>query len=204
MAAVLQRRRLPGTRRRFTDDPGKSQTVSEKIHDLDVRPITYIEYQEAPPFTNDMAPLFHKRLGFRADQEVRLLKFNEEQFTALTPKDASVRQLDEYIYLPWVLKDAIDKIFISPYADEDYEQRVRDAVSLSETHTLKYWWCSPPRTGIARVRPRPPCSPAARECQTRTSAGALTHRPPTRTSLECYLEWVALSSSSVYGPAPHA
>jgi hypothetical protein len=24
---------------------------------------------------------------------------------------------------------------------------------LSETYALKYWWCSPPRTGIASVRP---------------------------------------------------
>jgi signal transduction histidine kinase len=27
------------------------------------------------------------------------------------------------------------------------------ALSLSETYALKYWWCSPPRTGIARGRP---------------------------------------------------
>src|SRR5216683_5896202 len=27
------------------------------------------------------------------------------------------------------------------------------ALSLSETYALKYWWCSPPRTGIASVRP---------------------------------------------------
>jgi hypothetical protein len=26
-------------------------------------------------------------------------------------------------------------------------------VSLSETYALKYWWCNPPRTGIASVRP---------------------------------------------------
>ncbi len=26
-------------------------------------------------------------------------------------------------------------------------------LSLSETYALKYWWCSPPRTGIASVRP---------------------------------------------------
>src|SRR6266566_5877388 len=28
-----------------------------------------------------------------------------------------------------------------------------EALSLSETYALKYWWCSPPRTGIASVRP---------------------------------------------------
>jgi hypothetical protein len=26
-------------------------------------------------------------------------------------------------------------------------------LSLSETYALKYWWCSPPRTGIASMRP---------------------------------------------------
>jgi hypothetical protein len=26
-------------------------------------------------------------------------------------------------------------------------------LSQSETYALKYWWCSPPRTGIASVRP---------------------------------------------------
>jgi len=26
-------------------------------------------------------------------------------------------------------------------------------LSLSETYALKYWWCSPPRTGIASVWP---------------------------------------------------
>src|SRR5437660_399254 len=30
---------------------------------------------------------------------------------------------------------------------------IRSRLSLSETHTLKYWWCRPPRTGIASVRP---------------------------------------------------
>ena len=29
----------------------------------------------------------------------------------------------------------------------------RPKLSLSETYALKYWWCSPPRTGSASVRP---------------------------------------------------
>jgi hypothetical protein len=56
-----------------------------------------------------MAPLFHKRHGFAADQELRLLKFNEEHFKAWIPKDASVPGLDEHIYLDWVLRDVIDE-----------------------------------------------------------------------------------------------
>jgi len=58
---------------------------SVKVHKLDVRPITYLRYQEAPAFTDDIAPLFHKRHGFNAECELRLLKFNEEHFKALIP-----------------------------------------------------------------------------------------------------------------------
>jgi hypothetical protein len=123
---------------------------SVEVHNIDVRPITYLRYQEARAFTNDMAPLFHKRHGFAADHELRLLKFNEQHFKALIPKDASVRELDEHIYLEeWVLKDVIDEIIISPYADDQYEQRVRDAIKtavpsltgrvvLSELHERRY------------------------------------------------------------------
>jgi predicted enzyme related to lactoylglutathione lyase len=31
--------------------------------------------------------------------------------------------------------------------------RVQRPVCLSETYALKYWWCSPPRTGIASGKP---------------------------------------------------
>jgi hypothetical protein len=121
-----------------------------EVHNLDVRPITYLRYQEAPAFTDDMAPLFHKRHGFTAERELRLLKFNEEHFKALVPKDASVPELDEHIYLEeWVLRNVIDGIIISPYADVEYEQRVREAikaadpnldarVALSELHERRY------------------------------------------------------------------
>src|SRR6266702_1753483 len=33
------------------------------------------------------------------------------------------------------------------------EPHLQIVLSLSETYALKYWWCSPPRTGIASVRP---------------------------------------------------
>jgi acetyl-CoA acetyltransferase len=33
------------------------------------------------------------------------------------------------------------------------ENMDRAPLSLSETYALKYWWCNPPRTGIASVRP---------------------------------------------------
>jgi hypothetical protein len=122
---------------------------SVAVHNLRVGPITYLKYHEAPAFPDDMGPLMHKRHGFSSERELRLLKFNEAHFKALVPKDASARELDEHIYLDWVLRDVIDEIIISPYADDEYEQRVRDdikradpilggRVALSELHERRY------------------------------------------------------------------
>jgi hypothetical protein len=74
-----------------------------------------------------MDSLLHKRHGFAAEHELRLLKFDEAHFSALVPKDASVSELSERIYVDWVLSDVIDKIIISPYAEVNYEDLVRDA-----------------------------------------------------------------------------
>jgi hypothetical protein len=125
--------------------------ASVATHDLCIHPIKYLRYHEAPAFTDDMAPLLHKRHGFRAEQELRLLKFNQAHYNALVPKDASVLELPEHIYLDWVLRDAIDEIIISPYADATYDESVRQAIKttdpdltdrvkleLSELHERRY------------------------------------------------------------------
>ena len=54
--------------------------ASLEVHNLYVRAIKYLDYQEAPPFPGDMSPLFHKRHGFADERELRLLKFNEEHY----------------------------------------------------------------------------------------------------------------------------
>jgi hypothetical protein len=111
--------------------------------------ITYLKYHEAPPFTDDMDALMHKRHGFAAEREFRLLKFDDAHFSALIPKDASVSELPEHISVDWVLSDVIDEIVISPYADESYEDWVRhairtmdpnlsDRVVLSEMHERRH------------------------------------------------------------------
>jgi hypothetical protein len=124
------------------------QSVS--AHNLHVSPITYLKYDEAPAFTDDMQPLMHKRHAFFAEQELRLLKFDEAQFNALGPEKRIVPELAKHIYLDnWVLRDVINEIIISPYADVGYEQWVRDAiktadasladrVALSELHERRY------------------------------------------------------------------
>jgi hypothetical protein len=101
-------------------------------HDLYVSPINYIRYHEAQPFTDEMDPLFHKRHVFAAESELRLLKFDDAQYGALVPKDASVPELPEHICVDWVLSDVIDEIVIRPYADEKYEEAVRAAIDAAD------------------------------------------------------------------------
>ena len=102
--------------------------ASVAAHDLYVSPITYLKYHEAPAFTDEMDPLLHKRHGFAAERELRLLKV----VSALVPKDASVSELSEHIYVDWVLSDLIDEIIISPCADVNYEELVRDAINAKD------------------------------------------------------------------------
>ena len=103
--------------------------ASVAAHNLYVSPITYLPYHEAPAFTDEMDSLLHKRHGFAAERELRLLKFDEAHFSALVPKDASVSELPEHIYVDWVLSDVIDEIIVSPYADVNYEDLVRHAIN---------------------------------------------------------------------------
>ena len=121
--------------------------ASVAAHDLYVSPITYLKYHEAPAFTDEMDFLLHKRHGFAAECELRLLKFNEAHRNALIPKDASVPELPDHIHLDWILSDAVKEIIISPYADETYEDLARDTINdpnlagrvvLSELHERRY------------------------------------------------------------------
>jgi hypothetical protein len=106
--------------------------ASVEAHDLYVSPINYRQYHEGPAFTDEMDPLLHKRLAFKAEYELRLLKFDQAHYSALVPKDASVPELPEHICVDWVLGDVIEKIVVSPYADENYERLVRLAVGAAD------------------------------------------------------------------------
>ncbi|HEX3414112.1 MAG TPA: hypothetical protein VHT00_20585, partial [Stellaceae bacterium] len=71
-------------------------------HDLYVSPITYRPYHEGPAFTDEMDSLLHKRHGFAAERELRILKFDEAHYSALVPEDATVSELPEHINVNWV------------------------------------------------------------------------------------------------------
>lgn len=94
-----------------------------------VDPITYIRYHEAPPFTDEMAHLLRKRHGFAAENELRILHFDQDHFNSLIPKEASVPDLLEHIFCEWDPRNVIEEIVISPYADERYELVVRGVIN---------------------------------------------------------------------------
>ena len=41
-------------------------------------------------------------------------------------------ELPDHIYLDWVLSDVIEEIFVSPYADVNYEDLVRQAINATD------------------------------------------------------------------------
>jgi hypothetical protein len=101
-------------------------------HDLIVSPIRYRHYHEGDAFTDELDPFMHKRMGFAHEGEVRLLKYDESHYlmlaAALTSGDPTPPDLPAHIFLDWSPVSVIEKITISPYGDEAYETRVRDAI----------------------------------------------------------------------------
>jgi len=91
----------------------------------------------------------HKRQGFFAEHEVRLLKVDNAHFGALINKPPTTAELDDHLFLNWPAADAITEIVLSPYAEEPFEQRaraeieavdasLRDRVILSELNPRRY------------------------------------------------------------------
>jgi hypothetical protein len=73
-------------------------------------------------------------------------------------KRSARRHLDpvEPIYVAADAVACLERFRPVPYATWlAYRKRrcILRPLSLSETHARIYWWCSPPRTGIASVRP---------------------------------------------------
>ena len=105
-------------------------------HDLFVSPIRYRYYHDGDAFDDEMDPFMHKRMGFAHECEVRLLKYDESHYFALAavltsgdPDRATPPELPEHIFLDWSPAAVIERITISPYADDSYETRARDAIA---------------------------------------------------------------------------
>ena len=105
-------------------------------HDLFVSPIRYRYYHDGDAFDDELDPFMHKRMGFAHEGEVRLLKYDESHYfelaAALTsgdPARATPPALPNHIFLDWSPAAVIERITISPYADDSYETRARDAIA---------------------------------------------------------------------------
>lgn len=105
---------------------------SVSAHGLLVSPITYRYYHEGPAFLDELDAFFHKRLGFAHENEVRLMKYDDEHYWRLEEAGRGAKTIDDlptHIFLPWPAAGVIDQILVSPYASEQYEQRVREEIS---------------------------------------------------------------------------
>lgn len=118
--------------------------ASVSSHDLFVSPIRYRYYHEGDAFTDELDPLMHKRLGFSYEREVRLLKYDESHYLKLAasltsgdPNTETPPELREHIFLDWSLSQVIQTITISPYADEAYEKRVKEEITLIDASLLE-------------------------------------------------------------------
>jgi len=98
-------------------------SVVEPHNDLYVGKIGYLDYEtEWFPDGNIFYPVMHKRRAFTHENEVRVLKLNDEHFTyesALGPLG---------LLVPIELESLIQAIYINPYAQPWYAEAVEAVV----------------------------------------------------------------------------
>jgi hypothetical protein len=123
--------------RLYCKPPGEGVALSTTLaqleksvapHDLYISPIKYPYYHKGPSFDDDLDSFMHKRQGFSAENEVRLLKVDDAHFGALMSKPPTTAELPAYLRLDWPAVDTIVEIVLSPYAEESFEQRARAAI----------------------------------------------------------------------------
>jgi hypothetical protein len=94
--------------------------------------IRYGNYKTMDPFNEELDHVMYKREGFKFEQEVRLLKADEDYYRKLCT--GVVREkLPPCLPTPWSAKGAVDRILVSPYADDWYMDAVRASVRLVDT-----------------------------------------------------------------------
>lgn len=86
--------------------------------------IQYADYDTVPPFKEDLDHVMYKREGFAFEQEVRLLKPDQDHHDKLCNGTVHER-LPDHLPIPWNIGATIDRILVSPYADEWYLEAVR-------------------------------------------------------------------------------
>ena len=93
--------------------------------------IQYEDYDTVPAFKEDLDHVMYKRDGFAFEQEVRLLKVDQDHHSKLC--NGTVREkLPPSLPIAWNIGAAIDRILVSPYTDEWYLEAVRAAARLAD------------------------------------------------------------------------
>jgi hypothetical protein len=104
---------------------------------LFVSPIAYRYYHTGPAFTDELDSFMHKRMGFSYEGEVRLLLFNKDQYLfiadAVRAQNPEPTGLPKHVHVDWAVHAVVDRLVISPYADEAYERCVRDQVAAIDS-----------------------------------------------------------------------
>jgi hypothetical protein len=106
--------------------------ASVAAHDLYVSPVTYRHYHEGPAFNDELDSFMHKRRGFFAENELRLLLVDNAQFGALINTPATTVELPEHLFVGWPAADVITDIVLSPYAEEHFEHQARAAIEAAD------------------------------------------------------------------------
>jgi len=103
------------------------QSVNEAA--ILVGKIRYDDYKTMQPFTEELDHVMYKRVGFAFEQEVRLLRADEDHYRKLC-SGATHEKLSPCLPICWSVKAAIDRILVSPYADDWYLDAVRATARL--------------------------------------------------------------------------
>jgi hypothetical protein len=93
--------------------------------------IRYEDYNTTLPFTELLDHVMHKRVGFAFEQEVRLLRLDEDHYGNLCNRTTDEKH-SPCLPIPWSMKAAIDRILVSPYADDWYLDAVRATARLAD------------------------------------------------------------------------
>ena len=95
--------------------------------------ITYFDYScDADAPRDALALLMHKRQAFEHEHEIRALIWPDASPAGIVPRD-----LDEdarVINVPWNARDFLDRIYVSPYAEEWYRDVVMSLLEKYAPH----------------------------------------------------------------------
>lgn len=100
--------------------------------------VTYIDYSsQGFDLNNGFYPVMHKRISFKHEQEVHIVKSLPKYWSVDSPPSPHGIKID------WQLNFAIEEIYVNPYAPEYYYDSVRSVVeSINPEMKERVMWSS--------------------------------------------------------------